>query len=74
MENPRTVDEPFAWKYSGGVFSTEQRVSFTALGRLLGVSHSERLYLTHSGSRPALSLLAGAKAEFIRTTEVLVTE
>ena len=58
------ADEPFAWSYNNGVFSTDTKLSYTSLGKLLGISHSAKVYLTVSGDELAVSTGKGPQASF----------
>lgn len=58
-------DAPFVWSFDNGVFSTDMKVSYTTLGKLLGISHSVKVYLTVSGDALAVSSDKGAEASFL---------
>ncbi|MDO4815654.1 MAG: CotH kinase family protein [Bacillota bacterium] len=58
-------DDPFAWSYDNGVFSAKIKVTYTLIGRLLGLSSTQTVYLSQSGSELAASVQKGAAAEFL---------
>ena len=65
-------DSPFVWTYSNGIFSARVRLSFTSLGKKLGLSHMDTVYLTVSKDSLAISPLLGTRASFLKTTEYLI--
>lgn len=58
-------DAPFAWSYDNGVFSADIKVTYTFIGRLLGLSTTKTVYLSQSGSELTASVQSGAAAEFL---------
>jgi len=58
-------DTPFVWSFDNGVFSADMKVSHTTLGKLLGITHSVKVYLTVSGDAIAVSSDKGAEASFL---------
>ena len=65
-------DKPFAWNYDNGVFSANTKVSYTAIGRLLHITHNEKAYLALDGSKLAISMSEGAQASFLLRVEHLI--
>ena len=65
-------DNPFVWSFENGVFSAATKVSYTHLGKWLGVNHTEKAYLTLSGDKLAVSMDGGAQAGFLLRTEYLI--
>ena len=57
-------DNPFAWSYNNGIFSANTKVSYTALGKLLGINHTAKAYLALSGADLAVSTSKGTPASF----------
>ena len=64
--------EPFAWSFDNGVFSAAVKVSYTHLGKWLGISHTETAYLALDGAKLKVSMDGGAQAAFRLTTEYLI--
>ena len=64
-------DSQFTWNYKDGVFVTNSRVTFTTLGKLLGLSTNQAVYLTQSGNELTVSLSKGAPAQFLVRYPVL---
>ena len=58
-------DDAFAWKYDNGIFSANTKVSYTSIGRLLGINHSAKAYLSLSGDELAASTSKGTQASFL---------
>lgn len=65
-------DKPFTWNFDNGVFSANTKVSYTALGRLLHITHNEKAYLALNGSKLAVSMSEGAQASFLLRVEHLI--
>lgn len=57
-------DNPFAWSYNNGIFSANTKVSYTILGKLLGINHTAKAYLALSGNNLSVSTSKGTQASF----------
>ena len=65
-------DKPFIWSYDDGVFSANTKVSYTVIGKLFNITHTEKAYLSLDGSKPAVSMSEGAQASFLLRVEHLI--
>lgn len=61
--NVQAADKQY--DFENGVLSTDMKVSHTTLGKLLGITHSVKEYLTVSGDAIAVSSDKGAEASFL---------
>ena len=58
-------DTPFAWSFDNGIFTAKTKVSYTSLGKLLGLGTAKTAYLSNDGSALTVSVKEGAAAEFL---------
>ena len=65
-------DSPYVWSYENGVFSAKIKTSYTALGRFLGITHTEKAYLAANGSKLVVSMDNGTQASFLTRTEYII--
>ena len=59
------TDTPFVWSYDDGVFSADTKVTYTLLGKKLGLGFIQTAYLTSTGGRLGVSLDGGDPASFL---------
>ena len=63
---------PFVWSFENGVFTADVKVSYTRLGKWLGIGHTESVYLAMDGDKFAVSDDNGSQASFLLRTEYVI--
>ena len=66
-------DTPFTWSFDNGVFSADTKVSYTFIGKWLGINHTEKAYLALNGSKLTVSMSEGTPASFMLRTEQITS-